>query len=126
MLAKLQEKGISSYDKAAKGLKDMNEELYFYTPRHRIAVKGRPTLSSWGCTVTYASLADTISRPECFCGWPSSRRSTSSSVEYMFFYEYRRPAEGISAAFCEEEGGRFDQYPVRYARIFPPVILQPH
>lgn len=43
MLAKLQEKGISSYDKAVKGLKDMNEELYFYTPRHKVAVKGRCT-----------------------------------------------------------------------------------
>ncbi|KAF3037176.1 hypothetical protein E8E11_005896 [Didymella keratinophila] len=39
MLAKLQEKGINSYDKAVKGLKDMNEELYFYTPRHRVAVR---------------------------------------------------------------------------------------
>jgi hypothetical protein len=40
------EKGISSYDKAVEGLKDMNEELYFYTPKHRVAVRGRPTLSS--------------------------------------------------------------------------------
>ncbi|KAF2279456.1 uncharacterized protein EI97DRAFT_430523 [Westerdykella ornata] len=39
MLAKLQEKGINSYDKAAQKLKDTNEELYFYTPRHRVTVK---------------------------------------------------------------------------------------
>jgi hypothetical protein len=46
MLAKLQEKGINSYDEAVKELKDMHEELYFYTPRYRVAVKGRPTLNN--------------------------------------------------------------------------------
>jgi hypothetical protein len=54
MLAKLQEKGISSYDKAAKELRDMNEELYFYTPRYRVAVKGRSTLTNSGYAVTRA------------------------------------------------------------------------
>lgn len=40
MLAKLQEKGIGSYDKAVEELKSMNEELYFYTPRYTVTVRG--------------------------------------------------------------------------------------
>ncbi|CAG5182956.1 uncharacterized protein ALTATR162_LOCUS10419 [Alternaria atra] len=40
-LAKLQEKGIDSYEKAAQELRDTNEELYFYTPRHRVTIKDR-------------------------------------------------------------------------------------
>ncbi|KAI8942786.1 hypothetical protein NX059_000829 [Plenodomus lindquistii] len=40
-LAKLQEKSIDSYEKAAQELKDRNEELYFYTPRHRVTIKDR-------------------------------------------------------------------------------------
>jgi hypothetical protein len=51
MLAKLQEEGISSYDKAAKELRDMNEELYFYTPRYRVAMEGRSTLTNSGYAV---------------------------------------------------------------------------
>jgi hypothetical protein len=54
MLEKLQEKGISSYDKAAKELKNTNEELYFYTPRCRVVVKGRFTLTNWGYAVIRA------------------------------------------------------------------------
>lgn len=42
----------------------------------------------------------------------------------MFFFEYRRSAEGISAAFCEEESDRLDQDPVCYAHIFPLAVLQ--
>ncbi|KAF1922510.1 uncharacterized protein M421DRAFT_355284 [Didymella exigua CBS 183.55] len=38
MLAKLQEKGINTYDHAVKELRDLNEELYFYTPSHRVTV----------------------------------------------------------------------------------------
>jgi hypothetical protein len=46
MLSKLQEKGINSYDKAAQELKDTNEELYFYTPQHRVTVKGIFTITN--------------------------------------------------------------------------------
>jgi hypothetical protein len=56
MLAKLQEKGINSYDKAAQELKDTNEELYFYTPRHRVTVKGSLGIVNWSCTIRRAPL----------------------------------------------------------------------
>jgi transcription initiation factor IIE alpha subunit len=36
VLAKLQEKGIASCDKAVEELKGTNEELYFHTPRTRL------------------------------------------------------------------------------------------
>jgi hypothetical protein len=39
-LAKLQEKDIDSYDKAVQELRDTKEELYFYTPQHRVTIKG--------------------------------------------------------------------------------------
>jgi len=40
MLAKLQEKGIDSYDDTVQELKDTNEELFFYTPKHRVTIIG--------------------------------------------------------------------------------------
>jgi len=39
-LAKLQEKDIDSYYKAVRELRDTKEELYFYTPLHRVTIKG--------------------------------------------------------------------------------------
>lgn len=39
-LAKLEERGINSHAEAVHELKKMNEELYFYTPHHRITIKG--------------------------------------------------------------------------------------
>ncbi|EMD95293.1 hypothetical protein COCC4DRAFT_65394 [Bipolaris maydis ATCC 48331] len=39
-LDKLHQKSINSYEKAVQELKDANE-LYFYTPRHRVTVKDR-------------------------------------------------------------------------------------
>ena len=56
ILAKLQEKGIDSYEKAAQELKDTNEELYFYTPRHRVTVKGNFTIINRTCTIPRAPL----------------------------------------------------------------------
>jgi hypothetical protein len=50
-LAKLQEKSIDSYGKAAQELKDRNEELYFYTPRHRVTIKGSWTIINRTCTI---------------------------------------------------------------------------
>ena len=41
---RLQEKNISSYERAMKELKDTNKELYFYTPRHRVTVEGILTI----------------------------------------------------------------------------------
>ena len=56
MLEKLQKKGINSYEKAVQELKNTNEELYFYTPKHRVTVKGIFTITNWGCTILHASL----------------------------------------------------------------------
>lgn len=56
ILAKLQEKGKDSYEKAAQELKDTNEELYFYTPRHRVTIKGRLTIINRTCTISRAPL----------------------------------------------------------------------
>jgi hypothetical protein len=55
-LAKLQEKSIDSYEKAAQELKGRNEELYFYTPRHRVTIKGSLTIIDQTCTILRASL----------------------------------------------------------------------
>jgi hypothetical protein len=58
ILAKLQEKGINSYEKAAQELKDTNEELYFYTPRHRVTVKGSPTIINHTCITPRVPLTE--------------------------------------------------------------------
>lgn len=55
MLAKLQEKGINSYEEAVQYLKDTNEELYFYTPRHRVTVKGDFTTTHRAALNAYAT-----------------------------------------------------------------------
>jgi hypothetical protein len=51
MLEKLKAKGIESYNEAAQELKNMNEELYFYTSRHRVTVKGIHTTTAQGCYI---------------------------------------------------------------------------
>lgn len=54
MLEKLQKRGINSYDKAVQELKDTNEELYFYNPKHRVTVKGILTITDRRCTILRA------------------------------------------------------------------------
>jgi hypothetical protein len=39
ILAELQEQDINSYAKAVQEMKDTKNELYFYTPRHRVTVQ---------------------------------------------------------------------------------------
>lgn len=40
MLEKLEKKGVHTFDKAAREIRAMTEELYFYTPKNRITVTG--------------------------------------------------------------------------------------
>jgi hypothetical protein len=43
VLAKLHDKGIDSYADAVQELKNTNQELYFYTPNHRVTLTGNVT-----------------------------------------------------------------------------------
>ncbi len=45
-LEKLEQKGVRTYDGAVREIKQMNEELYFYIPKHKVVVTGRFSASS--------------------------------------------------------------------------------
>jgi hypothetical protein len=69
MLAKLQEKGINSYDSALQELKDTNEELFFYTPKYRVTVTG--IYQRYLEMYHTACAADMAPRSDPASGWPS-------------------------------------------------------
>jgi hypothetical protein len=40
LLEKLEKGGIDTYEDAVREIKQMNKELSFYTPKHKVVVKG--------------------------------------------------------------------------------------
>jgi hypothetical protein len=45
MLAKSQERGKDFYAEAVQELRNMDEEVYFYTPRYRVTISGNSTFT---------------------------------------------------------------------------------